>query len=73
MNVFAIDKSTKRNLGILDFIPHKDDRVILKLTEWTNIECVVACVLYVPTEHAVLVFVNVVENHYAKMIKDIKW
>ena len=72
-NIFVIDKSTKKNLGILDFIPRKDERIVLKLTEWTNIECVVACVLYEPLEHATLIFVDVVEPYYSKMVSEIKW
>lgn len=72
-NIFVIDKITKQNLGMLDFIPRKDDRIVLKLSEWTKAECVVACVLYEPLENGVLVFVDIAEPYYSKMISEIKW
>lgn len=73
MNVFVIDKTTKQNLGVLDFIPRKDERLVLKESEWKNIECVVACVLYEPKEYAVLIFVDIVEPYYSSMVSKIKW
>lgn len=72
-NIFVIDKASKQNLGILDFIPRKDERLVLKECEWKNIECVVACVLYEPREHATLIFVDIVEPYYYSMISEIKW
>lgn len=72
-NIYIIDKATKQNLGMLDFIPRKDDRIALKLSEWTNAEGVVSCVLYEPLENAVLIFVDVFEPYYSKMVSDIKW
>ena len=72
MNIFVIDKATKVNVGNIDFIPRKEDRIILQ-TQWKNLEYKVACVVYEPKEHATLIFVDVVENYYEKMIKDIKW
>ena len=73
MNVFVIAKCTKENIGVLDFMPRKEERLVLKDGAWKNIECVVECVLYEPTEHAVLVFVNIVEPYYSAMISEIKW
>lgn len=32
-NIFIIDKATKQNLETLDFIPRKDERIVLKLSE----------------------------------------
>ena len=32
-NVFVIDKATKCNLGLIDFIPRKDDRISMKASE----------------------------------------
>ena len=32
-NIFVIDKTTKCNLGVLDFIPRKDDRISMKASE----------------------------------------
>lgn len=61
-NIFVIDKITKCNLGLLDFIPRKDDRISMKASEWKEIEVVVECVLYDPLEHATLVFVNIVDR-----------
>lgn len=29
MNIFVIDKANKQNLGIIDFIPRKEERIIL--------------------------------------------
>ena len=60
-NIFVIDKTTKCNLGILDFTPRKE------------IEVVVECVLYEPLEHATLVFVSIVEPYYTAIAKEIKW
>ncbi len=54
-NIFIIDKATKQNLGMLDFIPRKDDRIVLKISEWTRAEGVVVCVLYEPLENGILV------------------
>lgn len=46
-----LHKATKQNLGTLDFIPRKDDRIALKLSEQTNAEGVVSCVLYEPLKN----------------------
>lgn len=73
MNIFVIDKTSKQNLGMLDFIPKKDERVLLNENEWKSIECVVDCVVYAPRDHGVLVFVNVVAPYYSSMISEIKW
>lgn len=73
MSIFVIDKVSKQNLGVLDFIPRKDERVVLKDGAWKNIECVVACVLYEPVEHATLIFVDIVEPYYSSMVSEIKW
>ena len=73
MNIFVIDKATKKNLGILDFIPRKEERLVLKDGEWKNIECVVVCVLYEPKEHGVLIFVDITEPYYSAMVSEIQW
>ena len=72
-NIFVIDKTTKCNLGILDFTPRKDDRISMKASEWKEIEVGVECVLYDPLEQATLVFVSIVEPYYTAMVKEIKW
>ncbi len=72
-NIFIIDKATKQNLGTLDFIPRKDDRIALKLSERIKAEGVVSCVFYELLENAVLIFVDVFEPYYSKMVSDIKW
>ena len=72
MNIFVIDKAIKENIGMIDFIPRREERIVLN-TQWKNLECKVACVVYVPNQNAALVFGDVVENYYEKMIKDIKW
>lgn len=71
-SVFVIDKTTKCNLGLIDFIPRKDDRISMKASEWGEIEVVVECVLYEPLEHATLVFVSVVKLYYTAMVNEIK-
>lgn len=38
---FVIDKVTKCNLGVLDFIPQKGDRISMKASECKEIEVVV--------------------------------
>lgn len=73
MNIFVIDKETKQNLGILDFIPRREEHIVLKDREWKNVECIVNCVLYEPKEHAILIFVNIVEPYYSRMVSEIKW
>lgn len=72
MNIFVIDKDTRQNLGTIDFIPRKEERIILN-NAWKNLECKVRCVVYHPKEHSVLVFVDVVENYYEKMTANIEW
>ena len=32
MNIFVIDKASKKNVGVIDFIPQKDDRMVIKIT-----------------------------------------
>ncbi len=72
-NIFVIDKNTKCNLGMLDFTPNKGDRISMKASEWKEMEVEVECVFYEPLEHATLIFVNIVEPCYIKMVKEIKW
>lgn len=72
-NIFVIEKTTKCNLGLLDFIPRKDDRISMKKSEKEEIEVAVECVLYEPLEHTTLVFVNIVEPYYTPLVKEIKW
>lgn len=72
-NIFVIDKLKKRNLGFLDFIPRKNDRIIMKISEYTRIEVVVECVLYNPLHQETFVFVNIVEPYYTTMLKEIQW
>lgn len=50
-NIFVIDKTTKCNLGVLDFTPREDDRISMKASEGKEIEVIVECVLYEPLEH----------------------
>lgn len=71
-NIFVIDKTTKCNLGVIDFTPRKDDRISMKASG-KEIEVVVECVLYAPWEHATLIFVNIIEPYYTAMVKEIKW
>ncbi len=71
-NIFVIDKAVKQNLGVIDFIPRREERIILN-NGWREFECIVCCVVYEPREHGILVFVDVVEPYYSKMISDIKW
>lgn len=73
MDIFVIDKAAKQNLGALDFIPKKDERIVLEGNRREDIECIVSCILYVPKEHAILVFVDIVEPYYSAMISEIKW
>lgn len=72
-SVFVIEEATKCNLGVIDFIPNRGDRISMKASEWKEIEVVVECVLHDPLEHATLVFVNKVEPCYIKIMNDIKW
>lgn len=72
-SVFVIEEATKCNLGVIDFIPNRGDRISMKASEWKEIEVVVECVLYEPLEHAILIFVNIVEPYYTAMVTEIKW
>lgn len=69
---FVIDTKTNENIAIIDFIPRREDRIIIN-SQWKNLECKVGCVLYHPKENAILIFVDVVDNYYESKIKDIKW
>lgn len=73
MNIFVINKETKQNLGILDFVSRKEEHIVLKGNDFKNIECIVECVLYEPNQHAILIFVSIVKPYYSKMISEIKW
>ena len=76
MNIFVIDKKTKNNIGIIDFIPKRQERIILNTSNWKEYEYVVDCILHYPKEHGILVFVDMVpitDFQYAQIIKDIKW
>lgn len=72
MNIFVIDKELKKNVGIIDFIPRKEDRIILN-NKYGNVEYKVQCIVCYPKENAILVFVNAVENYYEKIINEIDW
>ena len=65
---------TKKNIGNIDFIPHKEDRIILNLNNDVQKECVVGTVMYMPDEHTILVFVDVLTGlYYGTMVDDIQW
>lgn len=72
-SVFVIEEATKCNLGVIDFIPNRGDRISMKASEWREMEVEVECVLHDPLEHATLIFVNIVESCYIKMVKEIRW
>ena len=71
-NIFIIDKDTKENIGIIDFIPRREERIIVH-NNGRNLEYKVSCIVYYPTNNGILVFADLVENYYEKMIEDIKW
>lgn len=72
--VFVIDKLTKYNLGVIDFIPRKEDHIAFKIPDTNKkIEVEVECILHEPASEATLVFVNMVEPYYESLVKDIKW
>lgn len=73
MNIFVIDKASKKNVGIIDFIPQKGDRIVVKPSLWKNCECIVECILYCPEDHGVIIWVSMVEPYYYNMLKDIEW
>jgi hypothetical protein len=66
--IFVIDKDIKECIGSIDFIPHREERFLFNSNEYK-----IACVLYHPKEHSILVFVTLVDRYYSNMIKDIKW
>ena len=72
LTVFLIDKMTKKNIGNIDFIPHKEDRILIN-SDVQN-EWVVGTVMYIPEEHTILVFVDVLTGlYYGAMVDDIQW
>lgn len=71
-NIFIIDRDTKENVGMIDFLPRKEERIIINYNG-RNLEYKVYRVVYHPSENGVLVFVDLVDNYYEKMIKNIKW
>lgn len=68
MSIFVIDKDIKTCIGIIDFIPQKESRLIL-----SKIEYKVEGIVYDPKEHATLIFVTPVKKYYSNLIKEIKW
>ena len=71
-NIFLIDKDTKENLGNIDFIPKREDRMIITRS-WKRLEYKVKCIVYCPDENGVLVFVELSDNCYDKIIENVKW
>lgn len=74
-NIFVIDKATKENLRKLDFIPRREERIIIDYNG-RNLEYKVKCIVYYPyniDNIGVFVFVDLVDNYYEKMIQNIKW
>ena len=71
-NIFIIDRDTKENVGMIDFLPRREERIIINYNG-RNLEYKACCVVYHPSENGVLVFVDLVDNYYEKMIKNIKW
>lgn len=71
-NIFIIDIDTKENVGLIDFIPRREERIIINY-KGRNVEYKVRCVVYYPRNNAILVFSDLVSNYYEKMIEDIKW
>lgn len=71
-NIFIIDVDTKERVGMIDFLPRREERIIINY-HGRNLEYKVGCVVYHPSENGILVFVNLVDNYYEKIIKNIKW
>ncbi len=87
-NIFLIDKDTKENLGNIDFIPKREDRMIITRSwkrleykvkcivhtrSWKRLEYKVKCIVHCPDENGVIVFVELSDNYYDKIIENIKW
>lgn len=73
VSIYVIDKNTKKNLGMLDWIPHRGDGISIIDYNGTEIEVRVEYVLHRPMDHAVLVFVAEDAPTYSDLVKDIKW
>lgn len=71
-NIFLIDKDTKENLGNIDFIPKREDRMIITRS-WKRLEYKVKCIVHCLDENGVIVFVELSDNYYDKIIENIKW
>ena len=62
----------REGVGMIDFLPRREERIIINY-HGRNLEYKVGCVVYHPSENGILVFVNLVDNYYEKIIKNIKW
>lgn len=72
MKTYIVDIQTKNALDVIDFIPRKDERIILN-NGWQKNECVVDCVVHDTSKKMTIVFVNIVEPCYSDMISRISW
>ena len=59
-NIFLIDKDTKENLGNIDFIPKREDRMIITRS-WKRLEYKVKCIVHCPDENGVIEDVEFLE------------
>lgn len=71
-NIFVVDKDTKEHIANIDFIPRKEERIIVNKNN-SNIEYKVKAVVYNVSINGTIVFVELVQPYYSNIIKDIKW
>ena len=67
-NIFLIDKDTKENLGNIDFIPKREDRIIITRS-WKRLEYKVKCIVYCLDENGVLVLRNYQTTIMIKLLR----
>lgn len=71
MNIFVIDLAARRNMGVIDFIPRREENIILSDGK-REVECKILNIVYYPKQNSVLVFVDV-RSDYKNIIDEIEW
>lgn len=72
--IYVVLQSPCLELGTIDFVPKKDDRIWLgETTSLCFDEYVVTCVMHHPAKNNVVVFVKRERSDYGRMLKQLKY
>lgn len=66
--IYVIDEQINESVGQIDFIPCREERLILN-----NKEYEVRCIVHIPEQNGILVMVDIAQSYYSNKIKGIKW